>query len=275
MLRAAVRQPPPAHRRCRGQRRGRRRAVAARAGSDGRGPAAAGDPFGMAAVYESFAQRAIELQRAKGGRVLVGLAGSPGSGKSTSAAGVVGHINAELGAGTAVVLPMDGFHLYRAELDAMPDPAEAHRRRGAHWTFDGEAFVRKVREVRADDGIVMAPGFDHGTGDPVEGAIAVGEGAEIVIVEGNYVLLDEPPWSALGELFDEAWFVDCDVDTAMARVVKRHLSVGRSLEQATLRVDTNDRPNALEILATKERADVFVPSCGGPNTLPPPTFLDE
>ena len=61
----------------------------------------------------------------------------------------------------------------------------------------------------------------------------------------------------------------------MARVVKRHLSVGRSLEQATLRVDTNDRLNALEIHATTERADVFVPSCGGPNTLPPPTFLDE
>ena len=62
----------------------------------------------------------------------------------------------------------------------------------------------------------------------------------------------------------------------MARVVKRHLSVGRSLEQATLRVDTNDRPNALVVvLASKERADVFVPSCGGPNTLPPPTFLDE
>ena len=162
----------------------------------------------MAAVYESFAERAIELQRAKGGRVLVGLAGSPGSGKSTSAAGMVGHVNAELGAGTAVVLPMDGFHLYRAELDAMPDPAEAYRRRGAHWTFDGEAFVRKVREVRADDGIVMAPGFDHGTGDPVEGAIAVGEGAEIVIVEGNYLLLDEPPWSALGELFDEVRAAD-------------------------------------------------------------------
>jgi pantothenate kinase len=72
----------------------------------------------------------------------------------------------------AAVVPMDGFHLYRRQLDALPDPGEAHARRGAPWTFDAAAFVECVRRVRGGGG-VLAPSFDHGTGDPVADNIQV------------------------------------------------------------------------------------------------------
>ena len=72
----------------------------------------------------------------------------------------------------AITLPMDGFHYYRSQLDAFPEPQAAHARRGAHWTFDGEAFVRSVRRVR-EEGEASCPSFQHGKGDPVENSIQI------------------------------------------------------------------------------------------------------
>lgn len=80
---------------------------------------------------------------------------------------------------------MDGFHLYRRELDEMPDPAEAHRRRGAPWTFNPGALLEVLKRCR-DGEVVHAPGFDHRVKDPVEGEIVVGEGIRVVVVEGGY-----------------------------------------------------------------------------------------
>jgi len=92
----------------------------------------------MAEVYDALARRAFDaaLAAPPGRRYVVGLAGCPGSGKTTTAAAVVARCNAlaqsaGLAPDFAALLPMDGFHLYRSQLDAMPDPAEAHRRRGA------------------------------------------------------------------------------------------------------------------------------------------------
>jgi pantothenate kinase len=84
---------------------------------------------------------------------------------------------------------MDGFHLTRAQLDAMPDPATAHARRGAEFTFDGEGFLRLVQRLKEPLGeatqTVFAPSFDHAVKDPREGDIAVERGQRIVVLEGN------------------------------------------------------------------------------------------
>ena len=92
----------------------------------------------MSDVYDALARRAFDaaLAAPRDRRYVVGLAGCPGSGKTTTAAAVVARCNAlardaGLGPDFAALLPMDGFHLYRSQLDAMADPAEAHRRRGA------------------------------------------------------------------------------------------------------------------------------------------------
>ena len=108
----------------------------------------------MGEVYDALAARAaatLAVREAGGGRrTLLALAGGPGSGKSTAAAAVADRLNKSLGPGTAAVLPMDGYHLTRATLDAFPDPAAAHARRGAPWTFDAAGFVAAIRAVRPD-----------------------------------------------------------------------------------------------------------------------------
>lgn len=79
----------------------------------------------------------------------MGIAGVPGSGKSTLAAHLEARINALAGRAVAAAVPMDGYHLTRAQLDAMPDPEEAHRRRGAPWTFDPASYIAALRSLKA------------------------------------------------------------------------------------------------------------------------------
>jgi pantothenate kinase len=196
-------------------------------------------------------------------RYLVAIAGIPGSGKTTIAQEVVYQLNQVTP--KAVILSMDGFHLSRAALDQLPDPKEAHIRRGAPWTFDVNRFVFFVRQLRtwADDtplacpgsetwsdiDILRAPTFDHEAKDPVENGISVTPDASIIILEGNYLLLDEPGWQEIAELADYRIFVDTDPQEARGRLAQRHLRAGieETLEEGYRRVDSNDFLNAILI----------------------------
>ncbi|XP_073064823.1 putative uridine kinase C227.14 isoform X1 [Primulina eburnea] len=202
---------------------------------------------------------------------IIGLCGPPGSGKSTLASEVVRYVN-ELwpqkssyfgsqveSPQVAIVLPMDGFHLYRHQLDAMKDPEEAHARRGSPWTFDPERLLRCLTKLK-NEGSVYAPSFDHGVGDPVEDDIFVNLQHKIVIVEGNYLLLDEGVWRDISCIFDEKWFIDVDIEKAMKRVLKRHISTGKPPDVAKWRIDYNDRPNAELIMELKQNADLIIKS---------------
>lgn len=170
----------------------------------------------------------------------IGIAGPPGSGKSTLAEALKSFLGEPL-----TVITMDGFHYYRRELDAMPDPIEAHARRGAPFTFDAKKFVDALLDARKK-GSGAFPGFDHGRGDPVADEILLPPGPRIVLVEGNYLLLDQPPWRILPEkVFDETWFLEVPLETSNRRVYERHLKTGKSKATARRRVETNDGPNAL------------------------------
>lgn len=121
---------------------------------------------------------------------MVGIAGTPGSGKTTLAGRLAGTLARKAGRPLVAVVPMDGFHLTRAQLDGMPDPTLAHARRGAPWTFDAEAYVAALAELRTGGlGSQACPSFDHGVGDPVPGDIPVLPSHRIVVTEGNYLLL--------------------------------------------------------------------------------------
>lgn len=116
-----------------------------------------------------------------------------------------------------------------------------------------------MQELRTQ-GEVTLPSFDHGVGDPVADAITIIPQNKIILVEGNYLLLDLPPWQDLQNVFHETWYIDCDVDTAMDRVFERQVGHGRTPEVARWRVENNDRKNALLIAETAARADLLVPS---------------
>lgn len=105
----------------------------------------------------------------------------------------------------------DGFHFTKEVLSSFQDPENAFRRRGAPFTFDAESFINLVKAVKAapvttsqePEQHVYAPSFDHAVQDPVENDIAISSRNRIVIVEGNYTLLNQKPWDKIDSLYDE------------------------------------------------------------------------
>ncbi len=219
----------------------------------------------MEDVYHILGRRVLlgakQPTSTENARYMVAVVGCPGSGKSTLAKQTSKIVNAIQQEEVAVVLPMDGYHYTRAQLDAFEDPKAAHARRGAHWTFDAEAFVQKVEEVAQHaDTVKYAPTFDHGEGDPVSGGVCIEPHHSIVFVEGLYLLLDVDPWRRLRNVFDEAWYIDVDVDEAMRRLFRRQTRNGRSPRDARRRIETNDRVNAMQVQEAVENADMLLPS---------------
>ncbi|MEV0391528.1 nucleoside/nucleotide kinase family protein [Polymorphospora rubra] len=187
-----------------------------------------------------------------GPRQLLGIAGPPGAGKSTLAAGIV----AALG-DVAVLVPMDGFHLAEAELHRLGRQA----RKGAVDTFDAAGYVALLRRLRfPDHATVYAPEFRREIEEPVAGAIAVPPSVRLVVTEGNYLLMRERPWDDVRPLLDEAWFLDPDEDERLRRLTERHVRFGRDLAEAAARAHGPDQVNAELIAATADRADLVLGS---------------
>jgi pantothenate kinase len=189
-----------------------------------------------------------------GGRYMLGLVGYPGAGKSTTANYLVEGINlAQNGDGEiAVVLPMDGFHRYNAQLKEM----NLFHLKGVPDSFDGQSFVSLLRRVRQErTQTIGCPCFDRALEEPTEDAIKIKPSHKLVVVEGNYLLLDRPPWDKVRENLDEVWFVDCDKVEMKNRLKIRHALGGRDPEAARIKMESTDLPNAELIETTRKWAD--------------------
>eukprot|EP00597_Dinobryon_sp_UTEXLB2267_P004012 CAMPEP_0170076718 /NCGR_PEP_ID=MMETSP0019_2-20121128/13673_1 /TAXON_ID=98059 /ORGANISM="Dinobryon sp., Strain UTEXLB2267" /LENGTH=217 /DNA_ID=CAMNT_0010288603 /DNA_START=208 /DNA_END=861 /DNA_ORIENTATION=- len=208
----------------------------------------------MDLVYDEMAQKIISLASNRGSQLLIGIAGPPGVGKSTISSQILSRLDNE----STIIVPMDGFHYSKETLLTFSNSSEAFARRGAHWTFNGKAFVNKLQTLKATNGGLF-PSFSHGSGNPVEDAIeVVAQKHQIVIVEGNYLLLDIKPWNEIRSLLDFIFFIESDLETIKKRVYGRHFSLGYGEEVSMRRVLTNDLPNAELVLSTKHRADEII-----------------
>ncbi len=194
----------------------------------------------ISAQVTALAEEAARLLPSRP-RVLVALAGAPGSGKSTLAAALHRRLVAQRVA--AEVVPMDGFHLDNAVLDARG----LRGRKGAPETFDAEGFLHLVRRLKAG-GEVVAPIFDRARDLAIAGAQVVPAAARVVICEGNYLLFDEEPWRQLAALWDLPARLDVPPTELRARLIQRWLDHGLSRAAATRRAEGNDLPNARRIL---------------------------
>lgn len=208
----------------------------------------------MITDLDDLTARAVSLA-GLGRRTVLGLTGSPGAGKTTLAVRLAERVNARLGEGTAVHLPMDGFHLANATLDRLG----RRDRKGALDTFDGWGFVAVLRRVRVEiDHEVYVPSFRRAVDEPIAGEITIPGGATLVVVEGNYLLVDTEPWDQVRPLLDQAWFCVTPAPDRLARLVNRHTRHGRTPESAAAWATEVDGVNAELIEATRTRADLLV-----------------
>ncbi|WP_152361609.1 nucleoside/nucleotide kinase family protein [Microlunatus speluncae] len=185
-------------------------------------------------------------------RVLIGLAGPPGSGKSTLSAA----LNNRLG-DRAALLGMDGFHLGQRELERL---GRADRK-GAPDTFDAGGYLALLQRVRGRTDVDhFVPVFDRQLEEPIAANACVRAGVPIVITEGNYLLLDDPAWHEVAGQLDECWFLEPDDTLRLDRLTRRHVDHGRTPEAAAEWVARVDESNTKLIMAGATRATLRLPT---------------
>ncbi|RVQ40402.1 nucleoside triphosphate hydrolase [Sinorhizobium medicae] len=194
----------------------------------------------------------ILKRAAQPGRFIAAIAGPPGAGKSTLSEALAGAI-AEAG-GSAAVLPMDGFHMDNAVLVEKGLLA----RKGAPETFDVRSFLATLAAVRADDGEVLVPVFDRSRELAIASARIIAPQTRIVLVEGNYLLLDEAPWTRLDGAFDYTIFVDPGLEVLEGRLLQRWSDHGFDDESARGKAYGNDIPNARRVVERRRPADTVI-----------------
>jgi pantothenate kinase len=199
--------------------------------------------------------RARLLHRAKAladrpGRAILGITGPPAAGKSTLAQALLAAL-----APRAAYVPLDGFHLAHQVLVDMGRVA----RKGAPDTFDAAGYVALLRRLRDPrQGVIYAPMFVREIEDSIANAIPVPPAVELVITEGNYLLVQSGPWAEVGPLLDEIWYLDLAEEVRLRRLTDRHVAFGRSASEARARATGTDQRNAVLIAATRERADLVI-----------------
>ncbi|MGP4752576.1 nucleoside triphosphate hydrolase [Agrobacterium pusense] len=203
----------------------------------------------------------LALQRLEGSkarRVMVAIAGAPGSGKSTIAERVVDALNAGEGV-SAALFPMDGFHYDDAVLEEM------NRRpfKGAIDTFDAHGLRHMLERLKANqDDVVAVPVFDRAIEIARAGGRLIPQSVDIIVCEGNYLLAGQSPWDRLKPIFDLTVFVDVDEDDLRARLWDRWRSFGLGEGEINRKVEENDLPNGRFITSTSTEPDLRVRNPG-------------
>nr|WP_282567860.1 MULTISPECIES: nucleoside triphosphate hydrolase [unclassified Bosea (in: a-proteobacteria)] len=202
----------------------------------------------MMQTAEGIAARIVERANDMR-RIIIALAGAPGAGKSTLSERLL----EALPAGEAALVPMDGFHFDNAVLDAMG----LRQRKGAPQTFDCAGLKATLRRIRSGEGDVAVPLFDRQADLARAGAAIIPADARFVLVEGNYLLLDQAPWLELAPLFDLTIFIDVPMAELERRLLTRWTDLGRGEEAARAWVEGNDLPNARLVVENSRQADII------------------
>src|SRR4051794_7252754 len=203
------------------------------------------------ATADLLARDAIALAD-QSSRAILGIAGSPGAGKSALVDVLVARIRAVKGDDWVAHVPMDGFHLADAQLDRIG----ARGRKGAPDTFDAAGYAHLLERLRAEiDEPVYVPGLDRTLEQPLAAALVVLPSARLVVTEGNYLLIDDPHWERARRAMDAVWFVASEETMRVQRLVARHVQFGKTPQQARAWVATTDQRNSELVAGTVSKAD--------------------
>ena len=193
----------------------------------------------------------IKRSQVQGQRLLAAIVGPPGSGKSTLAEAVVDRLNADASEQAALV-PMDGYHLDNQELVARG----LLQRKGAPATFDAESLLELIRLISLADRDIRYPTFDRNLDATVPNGALLNKEIPLVVLEGNYLLLDKPIWRQLKPLFDVSVFLKPSRPELERRLIDRWLHYGFSPEEARRKALGNDMVNADLVLTSSLQADL-------------------
>lgn len=198
-----------------------------------------GDMTDLLRLADLVAERANGPEGAASGRVIVALAGAPGSGKSWLADRLADLLNVRR-PGLAEVLPMDGYHYD----DLYLVPAGLRPRKGAPDTYDVGGLYHTLHRLRArNEAEVAVPVFDRGLEIARAGARLIPATVPVIVAEGNWLLLDQAPWSRLQPLFDITVIVDVPEPVLRARLRARWEGFGLTEAEITTKLEENDLPN--------------------------------
>ncbi len=182
---------------------------------------------------------ALVAAQAGGRRLILAIAGAPGSGKSTLAEDLVAQLNAN-GPTQAMVLPMDGYHYDDLHLL----PAGLRPRKGAPQTFDVGGLFHTLKRLRdRDEADVAIPVFDRTIEIARAGARLIPAEIPVIVVEGNWLLLNQPPWDRLRPMFDLTVMVDVPEPVLRTRLRSRWEGFGLTEAEIIAKLEENDLPN--------------------------------
>lgn len=197
----------------------------------------------------------VDAIRARAGaaRCLIALAGPPASGKSTLAERLSARLN-DVAPGSAAILPMDGYHFD----DRVLEMRGLRSRKGAPETFDVGGFRHMLQRLkRNEEAEIAVPVFDRDLEIARAGARLIPSSVSRIIVEGNYLLLERPPWRDLREVFDMTVTIDVPEAILRKRLLQRWRDYGLADEEVLAKVEKNDLPNA-RLVGSESAAGEFV-----------------
>ncbi len=191
-------------------------------------------------------------------RYFLGITGCPAAGKSEFANTLSDEINLRTGSDLTVVVPMDGFHFPNNILEERG----LMQIKGAPETFDVNCFVELINRLyEFPDQIIMCPAYDRKLHNPVKDSITIKPSNRLIIVEGNYLLLNRSPWNLIRAKLDEVWYLDIPLEIIKERLIDRHVSGGTTRKEAEKKIMSVDVPNAELIKKTCSLADKIVYLC--------------
>ena len=184
-------------------------------------------------------------------RVLIGIIGKPGAGKSTLSKFLLAKLPKEF----VTVVPMDGYHLSNKVLKDL----KRADRKGAPDTFDVAGFISLVKRIRSEQTQnIYYPIFDRAIEESISAQGVVTSATKVVMIEGNYLLHDDGGWEVCNDLLDESWMVDVDEEKRISRLISRHIAYGKEPEAAKAWAKGTDEVNAKLIERGRNRADFVV-----------------